>query len=116
MVLNQNRRPTPHPTVVLELAHQLFFLGVHADNRITAPAELLPVIGEIAQLLVSVGTAVGAKTLAVGVEGVVQFPQQTADRVRTDPQAQLGQLPTDGSQVLDRKSTRLNSSHVAISY
>ena len=74
-------------------------LSVHADDGITALSELLPVSGEITKLLVAVGTVVGAKTFAIGVEGVVQLPQQTADRVRTDPQAQLGQLSADGSQV-----------------
>src|SRR5207244_11881077 len=75
MVLNQNRCPAPQPTVVLEVAHQLFLLGVDADNRIAAAAELLPVRAEVAELLVAVGTAVGTTTFAVGVQGVVQLAQ-----------------------------------------
>src|SRR5437867_6937322 len=89
MILDQNWRPTPHLTVVFELAHQLLFLGIHTDNRIAAAAELLPVVGEVAELLVAIWTVVGTKTFAVSAEGVIQLAQQTADGIWTHPQAQL---------------------------
>ena len=60
--------------------------------------ELLPLMAQVMKLLLPLRTAAGAKTLAVGVQCVVQFPQEPTHRVGADPQSQLGQFPTDGSQ------------------
>src|ERR1039457_5583207 len=96
MVLNPDRRLTPDLTVVLKLAHQFLFLAVHADHGIAPLAKLLPLISQIAELLVAVGTA-GTETFAIGVQGVAQFLQQTADGVllrkpKYEPLISLGVL------------------------
>src|SRR2546425_5863332 len=98
MVLDQDRLPTPELSLILELTHQFLFLRVHADNGIAAVVELLPLMAQVMKLLLTLRTAAGTQTLAVGVQCVVQFPQEPTHRVGANPQSQLGQFPTDGSQ------------------
>src|SRR5437899_3746714 len=95
MVLNQDRVAAPHPAVVLKLAHQFLFLGVHTDDRIAAPGELLSLVVEEAELLIAQRTGLGTKAFAVRVQSVAHFVQQTPDRVRTNAQTKLTQLRTD---------------------
>src|SRR5439155_20189424 len=98
MVLDPDRLPTPESTVVLELTHQFLLLGVDADNRIAAAAELVALMSQVAELLFPLRPARGAKTLAVGVQCIMHFAQQPTDRVGANPQAQLSQLPTNRAQ------------------
>src|SRR6185369_13795545 len=95
MILNQDRVAAPHPAVVLKLAHQFLFLGVHTDDRIAAPGELPSLVVEEAELLIAEGTRRSTKAFTVGVQRVTHFVQQTSDRVRTNSQTQLSQLRTD---------------------
>jgi hypothetical protein len=46
MVLNQDGVAAPHPAVTLKLAHQFLLLGIHTDDRIAAPGELLSLVIE----------------------------------------------------------------------
>src|SRR3712207_8349962 len=54
------------------------------------------------------------RSRAVGVGGVVERQRVAGDRQRAE-QARVGG-PDDGERQVDRKSTRLNSSHANISY
>lgn len=95
MVLDRDGSAAPDPTVIFEFANQFFFLGVHTDDWIAAARELGSLIAEHSKLLIPQGTMVGTKAFTVGVEGVINFLQQTPDGIGTDPQPQLGQLRTD---------------------
>ena len=98
MVLDLDRLPAPESTVVLELTHQFFLLCVDADNRIAAAAELLALMSQVAELLLTLRPSLWAKTLAIGVQCVIHFAQQPTDGIGANPQAQLSQLPTDRAQ------------------
>lgn len=52
MVLHQQGCLAPHTAAVFKLAHQFLFLGIHADDRITAASKLLPIMVEPSELLV----------------------------------------------------------------
>src|SRR5690625_7876236 len=62
------------------------------------------------------------RSLAVGIdpgEALEDAPlilRRDPDPLVLDPDVDLGIAPEDKRRILDRKSTRLNSSHVAISY
>jgi hypothetical protein len=47
------------------------------------------------ELLISERASIGTKTFSVGVQGVINFVQQTPDRVRTNSQTQVGQFRAD---------------------
>ncbi len=89
MILHPDRVSAPHPSVVLRLARQFLFLGIHADGRIADSAELAPLVVEQVELPVAERTGIGRETLAVGVQGIIHFVQQTPDRVGTNLQPQL---------------------------
>ena len=49
----------PFSAGVLEVANQLSLFGIHAQNRIAALLELIPLPAEIAELAVAVGSGTG---------------------------------------------------------
>jgi len=62
VVIYRGRDLTPNTARILEVADQLFLLGVDADDRQAALEELLPLFGQVMKLLVSF-RAVGGQTL-----------------------------------------------------
>src|SRR6266849_2635155 len=83
-----------HPGV-LEVPDQLPLFGVHAQHRIAAPFELIPLPTEIAELAVTVGRRPGGHRLAIGAQGILHLPQQSPDRVAADSNPQPLELSSD---------------------
>lgn len=72
----------PTPAGVLEVAHQLLFLQVHADHRQTFGQERLPLPSNLAKLPVSIRMPRAGEALSVGLGRGVSLPEEFADRSR----------------------------------
>ena len=53
MVLDLHRLSIPGQAGVLEVAHELFFLGIDADDRLTPRSEALAKLADVDKLLVA---------------------------------------------------------------
>ena len=97
MIMHFERHPAPGPTGVFESTDQLALLGVDADDGRLLLREVPALALEVTELPVAFG-ARGAEALGVGMQGVAEFAQQTADGVGTDPNPQPAQQTTDLAQ------------------
>jgi len=65
---------------ILEMAHQFFLLGVHADSRVAHPSEFFAFFGDIAELSISLGVRLArVQHLAMAAQTVALLPQQATD-------------------------------------
>src|SRR3990170_304612 len=87
----------PSTPAVLEVAHQLLFLRVHADYGPTLPLESSSATPQEAKLLVAVWVLFSAQPLAVGSQRVLLCPQQSGHGhmacLHAPPPQSNGQLP-----------------------
>jgi len=61
---------------ILEIAHQLLFLGVHADSRVACAAEFFAFFGDVAKLSISLGVRLARmQHLAMAAQAVALLPQ-----------------------------------------
>jgi hypothetical protein len=71
----------PGPTSLLELADQLLFLAVDADDRLPGRFERGDLLVDVGELDVTVGVIRASfELLAVDVQRIIQLAQQAADR------------------------------------
>ena len=105
MVIDPNGSLAPNLARILEWPDQFFLFGVDADTGPSILRKLLALPPHVTELAVPLRAKRARETFAIGVEAVMQLPEQTSDRVRTDSQVQLGQFPADGSQVFARPQT-----------
>ena len=75
----------PLPSTVLERADQLLLLRIDRHDRLTPALELLAALVDVRKLGVAVRVRAAFTRLAVGLQAVVQRPQQPVDRARADP-------------------------------
>lgn len=97
MVVHRDGCLAPNPAGVFEPANQFALLGVDADNGRLLPGEAAPLALEVVKLPVAFRTR-GAEALAVGMQGVAEFFQQTADGVGARVNAQPAQQAADLAQ------------------
>ena len=86
VIVNCYRFLAPDPARILEIAHQLLFLGVHADDRRTPSQEPPPLPLDVSKLLIPLRTG-NRNGLGVGVQSVSQLVKQSAHRLGTDTDA-----------------------------
>jgi hypothetical protein len=89
----------PFPARVLELADQLFLLGVHAHHRIADGLVSLDLLDDVPELRVPVRVPPALDGLGVALQAEPLLPQQVTNGVGTDPVTPAGQL---GRQVAGR--------------
>ncbi len=89
----------PFPARVLELADQLFLLGVHADHRIAGGLVSLDLLDDVPELRVPVRVPPALDGLGVALQAEPLGPQQVTHGVGADPVTLAGEL---GRQVAGR--------------
>src|ERR1022692_1702750 len=95
MIVDSSRGSFPLCAGVLEVTNQLPLLGIHAQNRISALLELIPLPAEITELAVAVGSGTGRDRLAVGTQAILHLPQEPAYGIAADRDPQQIKLPGD---------------------
>ena len=75
MIVDGGGGSFPFDAGFLEVTDQLSLFGVHAQNRISALFQPIPLPAEIAELAVAVGSGTGRDRLAVGAQGILHPPQ-----------------------------------------
>ena len=75
----------PLPTAILEVADQLFLLGVDGNNRLLLFERSLDHSVDVAKLGIPIRVAVTFSGLAVSLQAKVQRLQQLANHRMTDP-------------------------------
>ena len=95
MIVNLGGGSLPLHSGVLEVTDQLPLFGIHAEDRIAAFFELIPLPTEIAELAVAVGSRTGGNLLAIGAQGILHLPQQSSHSVTADCNPQPPELSSD---------------------
>src|SRR5208282_2769459 len=80
-------RSSPSTAVVLEVAHQLLFLGVHAENRVSPTLECFSLTSQVAKLPVSVGMRRASETLDVHSQRKTGLAQEASHGASCQSQA-----------------------------
>jgi hypothetical protein len=83
--LDWHPRGRPFPATVLELADQLFLLGVHRDHRLARRKRRLCGLVDQLELGVAIGVICTLARLAIGLQAVAERAQQPRDRAIADP-------------------------------
>ena len=89
VIVHQNRRAIPFGSGVVEIADQLAFLGVDADEGKTVSLEASPQRADMLELLVAVGGRIGGDLLAVDAQREIHLVQKTGDCVGRDRNVDL---------------------------
>ena len=78
------------PTAVLEIADQLFLLGVDRDGRLSAPPGALDGIVDVLELRVAIGMLATFAGLGVGLQAEAEVLEQAADQAAAGAKSLLG--------------------------
>src|SRR5205085_1335627 len=78
--VDRPRLTLPGAADVAEVANQLFFLGIHTDDRPLAPQKRSADLGNVAQLLLTSRRLSPRQPFAVDAQRVPRLAQQAADR------------------------------------
>src|SRR5438105_10932931 len=81
----------PLATLILEISHQFFLLGVYRNHRLTRSQILLDPLIDVLELRVPVRVVGAFTALAHTLQTVTQFAQQIANRTLADRVSRLGQ-------------------------
>lgn len=96
MGIDLRRCLAPRLAGILELADQFLFLGVHADMRIAAAAEIRPPLGDVSELPVPLGMLPAlVQHLAVAAQSKLPASQQPANGCRAGPTVQCLRQPAE---------------------
>ncbi len=79
MFIDILRRLAPLLPPILEVANELFFLGIHTDDRILMTLKQAFDAANVAKLLVSLGNLGTGNTFAIGFEAIVVLFEQATD-------------------------------------
>ncbi len=71
---------TPSPTRILEVANQLFLLGIDTDDRVPSSQEELFHPLNVPELTISIRMWRASKPFPIGFQRIAQILQQTPDR------------------------------------
>jgi hypothetical protein len=73
----------PDATRVLEVADQLFLLGIDAQNRLSHSLMAIPLVNDVFKLAISFRMLLVCSHLDVGTKSIVMLFEQTADHGET---------------------------------
>lgn len=91
MVVDRARRQIPARAGILEIADQFALLRVDANNRETSAPKSVSKITDVEELIVTIGTMVGGKFLAIDAEGIAHLMEEPGDGVGTDDDTEVAQ-------------------------
>ena len=96
-VVIENTARTAFPTLawIFEVADQLAFLGVHADDGQVTSLEAPAQLGEIFELQVAIGAGAGGDLLVIDTQRIAHLMEQAPDGVRRDGDAEQEQCLGD---------------------
>jgi len=89
VIVHPNGRAIPFGSGILEVADQLAFLAVDADDRKALSLKASPQRADMLELLIAAGTGVGGDLLAVDTEREIHLVQKTSDRIGRDRDVDL---------------------------
>src|SRR6266849_6178193 len=95
MIVDIGGRLLPFHSRVLEVTDQFPLFSIHAQHRIAALFELIPLPTEIAELAVAVGSRTGGNPFAVGTQRILHLPEQPSYGVAADCNPQPLELSSD---------------------
>ena len=85
----------PTLTRVFEIADELTFFGIHADDGQMTTLKAMAQLGQIFELEISLGTTTGGNLLLIDPQGIADVMQQTGDRIGRNRNIEMGQLLGD---------------------
>ena len=97
---------SPFAAGVLEVADQFLLLGIDRDRRLAPRQRLLHLRVDVVELGIAIGMTCPFARLAVGLQAVVERPQQCGDRVVADAMAECPQPVGKLAQALGRPQQR----------
>jgi hypothetical protein len=89
VIVHWNRRAIPFRSGVLEVADQLAFLAIDADDRKTLPLKASPQGANTLELLIAVGAGTGGDLLTIDTQREIHLVQKTSDRIGRDGNVDL---------------------------
>src|SRR5580658_10602545 len=90
VIKNAPRNRFPTAARIFEIADELAFFAVHADDGQMTALEAVAQLGEIFELKVTVRTAAGRDLLLIDPQGIAHVMEQTSHGVRGDGNAEFG--------------------------
>lgn len=81
---------------IFEIADELTFFGIHADDRQMTTLKAIAQLGQIFELEISLGTMTGRNLLLIDPLGIADVMQQTGDSIGRYRNTETGQLLGDG--------------------
>jgi hypothetical protein len=95
VVVDQAGRKIPPCTGVLEVADQFALFGIDANDGKAAALEAPTKIREVEELIITIGTVVGGKFLAIDAQGIAHLMEKASDGVGTDDHTEVAQSQGD---------------------
>jgi len=96
VIIDTTRGRLPTPTGIFEIADELAFFAVHADDGQMATLEAVAQLGQIFELKIAVGTRARRDLLLIDAQGIVHVMKQAGDGIGRDGNAKFDQLLGDG--------------------
>src|SRR6266699_5448290 len=96
VIVNTTRGRFPTAARIFEIADELAFFAVHADNGQMTALETVAQFGEIFELQIPVGTRTGGDLFLIDPQGIAHVMEQASDGIGRDGNAEFGQLLRDG--------------------
>ena len=95
VIIDATRGRFPTTARIFEIADELAFFAVHADDGQMTALETVAQLGEILELKVAVGTRTGRDLLLINPQGIAHVMEQAGDGIGRDGNAEFGQLLRD---------------------
>src|ERR1700730_14495886 len=86
----------PTAARIFEIADELAFFTVHADDGQMTVLEAVAQLGEIFELKIAVGTGTGGDLLLIDPQRIAHVMEQASDGIGRDGNAEVSQLFRDG--------------------
>src|SRR5260370_35571190 len=96
VIVNTTRGRFPTAARIFEIADEVAFFAVHADNGQMTALETVAQFGEIFELQIPVGTRTGGDLLLIDPQGIAHVMVQATAGMWRDGNSEFGQLLRDG--------------------
>ena len=96
VIIDATRGRFPTTSRIFEIADELAFLAVDADDGQMTALETVAQLGQIFELKISVGTRTGGDLLMIDAQRIAHVMEQAGDGIGGDGNAEFSQLFGDG--------------------
>ena len=96
VIIDATRGRFPTTARIFEIADELAFLAVDADDGQMTALETVAQLGQIFELKISVGTRTGGDLLMIDAQRIAHVMEQAGDGIGGDGNAEFSQLFGDG--------------------